>query len=431
MSLRKNKAAASSQSDELIDGLVDDFRHEEDPSVAESSVLSSIFPIVRPSQVRANAPRADMPSTNHNQGGRAFAKKNEFSIPKDVDSLTVDTGRPIDSVYIYPTEPQSNSLQRRTYKSGNRSVLSGGSRGSGSGGGAAGSVGGILDTLGLGGDGLDNEYHDDDDDDGDDTTEGDFSRGQRSSSSRGIQPRHLQSRRPTRTNSAGATGTGPQVHLRAFVVLFLLSGILYGAFQWVVLLQSNNRLVQSKFRRSKSKVKKKYKAFGEGEDRPLPEMMRGRLNGGDPTFTAKQLAAVPQKDSYKDKYLGRNEENAASPAKTTEEEGADETNLDTRDEEEAADNLDEISGRTSAKSQNEDVAPHNDDKPRPIDKEDAPVDTLQKIDESDPDKGMSLSVQAGLSSIYTKDPTRKDTPFLWYIPRSGVSNWANAQRSLS
>ena len=45
--------------------------------------------------------------------------------------------------------------------------------------------------------------------------------------------------------------------------------------------------------------------------------------------------------------------------------------------------------------------------------------SLEKMDKADPDKGMSLSVQSGLSGIYTKDPTRKDIPFLWYIPRSG------------
>jgi hypothetical protein len=410
MSLRRNKAASSSQGDELIYGFADDFQHEEDPSVAESSVLSSIFPIVKPSQIRANAPRADMPSTNQKEGGRSSAK---ISIPKDMDSLTVDTGRPIDSVYIYPTEPQSNSLQRRTYKSGNRSVASAGSRGSGGGGGAAGSVGGILDTLGLGGQ---------NDDDGDDTQEGDVST-QRSSSSRPYQPRHVQSRRPNRTNSSEA---GPQVHLRAFIVLFFLLSILYGAFQWVMMLQSNNKMISSKIRKARSKVRKKYKAFDEGEDRPLPALMREKMNGGDSTIIAKQLAVVPKKDSYKDKYSGSEGENAASEVKNTKQGGADKTD----EEEEAIDNLDEISDKTSLKSKTvlksktEDEEPRSDDKTPTADKDDAPVDTLKKIDESDPDKGMSLSVQAGLSSIYSKDPTRKDTPFLWYIPRSGVSNLA-------
>ena len=359
----------SESSDELIDSLVDDFQRDEDPSEADSSVLSSVFPIIKSSQVRANAPRAEVSGIHERE--RASTTRNDSKSPKDMDALTVDTGRPIDTFYIYPTEPQAIShRQRRSYKSGNRSVSSGGSgsvveR-------ASGSVGGILETLGLG---VDGEEEDDD------RTLTELSK----ASSSAAQSRQRQHRRPVRPGAGGSSNqTGPQVHLRAFIVLLFLFSILYGAFQWITMLQSNNKISRLSLRKS-SKIKKKYKAFEEGEDRPLPDSMIGKMNGGEPGGLAKSLVLVPKKDDNKDKpklYLERDE--VVTPL------------------------------------EKDAVKPLDQDEVKPdLNKDDAPVDTLEKMDKADPDKGMSLSVQSGLSGIYTKDPTRKDIPFLWYIPRSG------------
>lgn len=370
MSLRRKLPKSG---DELVDGLVDDFQKNDDYSEAESSALSSVFPIVKSSQVRANAPRAEMPGTIRPSGLTA-KKGNHSNIPRDIDSLTVETGRPIDSVYIYPSEPQAMShRQRRTYKSGNRSTASGASsRMSGSVGEKSGeSIGGILENLGLGAK-LD----------GDDETQTESPSAHRPLVTPAIgQSRILQSRRPSRPTGKSSSA-GPQVHLRASIVLFFLFGILYGAFQWIAMLKSSNSLTRKHFRKSKI-TKKQYRAFDEGEDRPMNIELLGRMS--EPSEQAKKLAEVPKKDDYMDKpklYLERDE--VVTP-------------------------LEEL--RTKGSEQDYKI---------PILKEEnAPVDTLEKFDKADPEKYMSLSVQAGLAEIYTKDPSHKDTPLLWYIPRSG------------
>lgn len=337
----------------FVDSLQSDARSE-----AESSALSSLLPVVTSSQVRANAPRAALPMSD---------VESNTSSKNQNDDFTVESNRPIDSVYIYPSDSgtSATSRQRRNYRSGQRSVASrhshvhdgGSSRGSsGAFSGmsqASGSVGGILETLGLG------------------SQEEDSTLGSKRAKQKGTTSSRDYYSRTTNKKSKNSDG-GPQVHMRAALVLFFLMSILYGAFQWISMAKANTKLLKNK--KSKRLKAKHYGAFEEGEDRPMDANLVGRFK--EPSKVAKELAKVPQKD----------------------------------------DNEDKVSKKLYAEKEKEEKQEE-----KPKEEEEAPADKLDAIEQKEEAKKTELSsvVQSGLSGVYTKDPSHVDIPFLWYVPRSG------------
>lgn len=365
------------EEDNFVESLQSDARSE-----AESSALSSVMPIVTSRQARANAPRAvphvdsrselsrTINSGASNAGSDARHKKSDGPL-KEMDEYTVETNLPIDSVYIYPSSPppQANHRQRRNYRSGQRSVSEGSSRASsvgnfsnsGQSGGPSGgmsvsgaSVGGILDSLGLGGSKVAIREEDDEESTVDQKI------------SRPVTPRDYYARTSRAKSTSGNNG-GTQVHIRAALVLFFLMSILYGAFQWISMMKANSTLVKNK-----KKVRKgQYKAFSEGEDRPVDKEMVSRLSNMNANKVSEKLASVPKADEGPEAYLDSNKKKLYIEAT-------------------------EVTDK-------------------------APVDKLDAIDRTDEESKAELStvVKNGLAGVYTKDPSHSDIPFLWYIPRSG------------
>mmetsp|Transcript_24642 Transcript_24642/g.40794 ORF Transcript_24642/g.40794 Transcript_24642/m.40794 type:complete len:634 (+) Transcript_24642:96-1997(+) len=370
---RRKPSRATDEEENFVDSLQSDQRSE-----AESSALSSVLPIITSSQVRASAPRASMPdagstgmSSNGGSNMRGYTKKSDDiggggSTMKDMDEYTVETNRPIDSVYIYPSSPkQTNHRQRRNYRSGQRSSVDGtASRGSSVGNfstqmSQTGSVGGILETLGLGSIGA-NSVISEGEDIEDDTLD-----------SKRYKSRDYYSRSNKRSLGTDQNG-GPQVHIRAALVLFFLMSILYGAFQWISMSKTNSLLLKSK--QNKRAHSRHYKAFAEGEDRPVDKDLVGKITSiREPSQVSQKLAKVP-----------KHEEGPAGDLDST----------------------------TKKKLYIEAAASTS---------EKAPADTLEGIDKKveEVKTALSLAVESGLAGVYTKDPSHADLPFLWYVPRSG------------
>lgn len=370
---RRYKDRRRSEEDYFIESLQLDNRSE-----ADSTVLSSILPIVTSRQVRANAPRASLPMDAGSDQGRTTVSgissdvrnKKSDGLAKEMDEYTVETNLPIDSVYIYPSSPQqTNHRQRRNYRSGQRSVGDMSSRASSIGnfshGGTAGasvsgSVGGILESLGLG---STNMRDDDEEDPMVDSGKGKHGK---------PALRDYYSRANGRPKSSNASGSaamaGNQVHLRAALVLFFLMSILYGAFQWISMAKANSKFLQNKKSKSKNR---NYKAFSEGEDRPVDIDLVNRISAMSAGKISENLAKVPKKDEGPEAYLD------------------------------------------STKKQLYVEKEETPDK--------APADKLDAIDkdEEDAKADLSIAVKSGLSGVYSKDPNHNDIPFLWYIPRSG------------
>mmetsp|Transcript_20777 Transcript_20777/g.30755 ORF Transcript_20777/g.30755 Transcript_20777/m.30755 type:complete len:624 (+) Transcript_20777:99-1970(+) len=362
-----SKARSSFEEDNFVE-----FLRSENRSEAESTALSSLLPVLQTSKVRATAPRASLPEMNDDLGLSAMStredttssksdakhRKSDGSQVKDLDDYTVETNRPIDSVYIYPTAPPAkHHRQRRNYRSGQRSNE--GSR--------VGSLddrssrisisnnnnfGGLLETLGLG-NASEDEGHD---------------HSTRNSNSK--YGKSLASSRDTWDKRQRRRGgdTGPQVHFRAALVLCFLMSILYGAFQWISMAKENKDLMlknSGKF--AKMNIRSHHGAFEEGLDRPVDGNILSKM---------------------------------ASPAKATKVEKKDESKEDLLD--------------------NEKVLGFDEEEQKQQE-EKAPADSLAAIDEEEEKLKavLSLDVQSGLSGVYSKDPSHHDLPFLWYIPRSG------------
>jgi hypothetical protein len=366
---RRKPSRATDEEENFVDSLQSDQRSE-----AESSALSSLLPIITSSQVRASAPRASMPdshSTAMSSNGSDILHKKSDGPAKDMDEYTVETNRPIDSVYIYPSSPkQTNHRQRRNYRSGQRSVGdgSGNSRAGSSVGNFStqrsqtGSVGGILETLGLGSFGIS---------EGDEADSALDSKNTKSHSA----PLDYYSRtKKGRSVGTASPGGGPQVHIRAALVLFFLMSILYGAFQWISMAKANSAFLRNE-KNKRGARSRHYKAFGEGEDRPVDEDLIGKLNAiRDPSQVSHKLAKVPKND-----------------------EGPEGDTYSTKKKlyVEAAITI-------------------------PM-AEKAPADALDVIDKKEEEVKTALSsaVESGLAGVYSKDPNHSDLPFLWYVPRSG------------
>ena len=373
-----------------VDGLLESFQ---DRSEADShTALSSLLPttVLNPAQVRANAPRASLPTTAGTGGGggatasNASHKKNEDAAaaaaaatapprPKDLDEYTVETNRPIDSVYIYPSAPQNtNHRQRRQYRSGLRSVSGNSSAGGGSIGATSfghgshfsnGSVGGILETLGLGGA----------------SSAGDMSSTDEPRSSSLIDDslvRGNHRRLPHKNRRYGGSNhhhNSSSVHTRAALVLFGLMAVIYGAFQWIAMAKvrsHNQHTVASMRGRNKAKRSRSrgYRAFDEGEDRPVAKELLGKISSSAGSTTTTRAASTSKPK----------DETTTKPALYAE-------------------------------------------KPAALPQESAPLDSLESIDRAEEAEktSLSLAVQSGLAGVYTKDDKGRDIPFLWYIPRSG------------
>ena len=362
-----------------MDGLAEAFQDgmtEGDGNTA----LSSILPIVNPAQVRAKAPRASLPNGSSN-GTRGKQK--------ELDEYTVETNRPIDSVYIYPSAPQSvtSHRQRRQYRPGGRYSNGGGSTSGSSGGsgfasgnasGGGGSVGGILESLGLNGSSIpDDSGHADES----------LLRSTVGSNSTGMSYPPVSPHAYKRRGRRNGNGSGGGVQTRAALVLFGMMAVLYVGFQSLAMAKVNRQNQMAAAARNggvrKSKHRNRsYKAFDEGEDRPMAKEILGKIK--DPTKTS---AAATAKSS------------SSTSAKTTTSSNSD--------------------GKSSALAVDKSDLPNLDQDTSS--KADAPGDTLESIDQQAHAEATSLSlaVESGLSSIYSKDPVHKDIPFLWYIPRSG------------
>jgi hypothetical protein len=288
----------------------------------------------------------------------------------DVDEYTIETNRPIDSVYIYssssPSKQQSvasSYRQRRNYRSGQRSVGDASSRTPSSvvTGVVDGSVGGILDSLGLSRNSARKRDSEDNGDDEDDsfpvraTTREIYGRGRAG--------------RPRSSSSKGFAGS--QMHLRAAVVLFFLLSMLYGAFQWISMAKSSSQLGRSK--RLKVRSSSHDSAFSEGEDRPVHKALMSRVAAMSPSKVNEKLAKVLKKDEGPEEYLDSQKKKK----------------IDADKDLEAEDN--------------------------------GPSDKLEAIEKEEKETKIELSpaVKSGLAQVFSKDPNHKDIPVLWYIPRSG------------
>jgi hypothetical protein len=370
---RRYKDRRRPEEDNFVESLQSDNRSE-----AESTVLSSVLPIVTSRHVRANAPRASLPSDAGSDHGRTtvsgvssdIRNKKSDGLANEMDEYTVETNLPIDSVYIYPSSPQqTNHRQRRNYRSGQRSVGDMSSRASsvgnfsnGGAGGASvsGSVGGILETLGLGSTTLR------EDDEEDPMADG----GTGKNGKPALRDYYSRANGRAKSSNGGgsAAAAGTQVHLRAALVLFFLMSILYGAFQWISMAKANSKFLQSKKAKNKNRH---YKAFSEGEDRPVDKSLVSRISAMSAGKISEHLAKVPKKDEGPEAYLDSTKKELYI------------------EKEETPDK--------------------------------APADKLDAIDkdEEDAKADLSLAVKSGLAGVYSKDPNHSDIPFLWYIPRSG------------
>jgi hypothetical protein len=373
MSRRYHKDRRRIEEENIVDSLQSG---EDTRSEADSTVLSSIAPVLSSRVVRANAPRAPLPTIPDENHKRKSDKRGN-----DVDEYTIETNRPIDSVYIYsssnPSKQQpseaSGYRQRRNYRSGQRSIGDGSSRTPSSAVSRTveGSVGGILDSLGLSRsaarkrDAEDRGRNDDDDEDEDDDDDSFPVR----ANTRDIYKRgHV-----GRVKSSGSKGlAGSQMHLRAAVVLFFLLSMLYGAFQWISMAKSSSRLVRSK--RLKARSVSHDTAFSEGEDRPVNKALMSRVAAMSPNKVSEKLAKVPKKDEGPEAFL----DSLKKKKKTS-----------TDKDSEVEDN--------------------------------APSDKLEAIEKEEEEAKIELSpaIKSGLAQVYSKDPSHKDIPVLWYIPRSG------------
>eukprot|EP00542_Grammatophora_oceanica_P015237 CAMPEP_0194044360 /NCGR_PEP_ID=MMETSP0009_2-20130614/15839_1 /TAXON_ID=210454 /ORGANISM="Grammatophora oceanica, Strain CCMP 410" /LENGTH=643 /DNA_ID=CAMNT_0038688859 /DNA_START=103 /DNA_END=2031 /DNA_ORIENTATION=+ len=366
-------------------GIVDDFQSSEMHSEGESTALSSLLPIVTSSNVRANAPRAALPDINEDYGmvsagsnSKSNAAHKKKDPPRELDDYTVDTGRPIDSVFI-PSDGESGKMsgssnnghrKRRGHRSSSNHSLAHSDGHSSVGGGSqgTGSVGGILETLGL--DMASTVRSGDDESTQQTRTDRDsYSRGYRNGRSSGYGSRGSKKR-----------GGGPAIHFRAMVILFFLLSVLYGAFQWITMLKKNG--VSSRLMKHKKKGKKvAYHSFSEGEDRPIYNAaVAAKLAGGNnPSKIETKLAKVPQEADGPESLLDENPSKNGSDTKGTEE-----------------------------KAPSDSLASMG-------------VSSKDKGNEQDSDDGLdvSLSVKSGFANVFKKDIEKRDTPFLWYIPRSG------------
>ena len=364
---RRYKDRRRPEEDNFVDSLQSDTHSE-----AESSALSSVLPIVTSRQARANAPRAVVPgdarsdfsrtinSAMSSTGSDVHRKKLDGPL-KEMDEYTVETNLPIDSVYVYPSSPpQANHRQRRNYRNGQRSIGDVSSRASSMGNVSDGgvsvtgqSVGGILDALGMG-----NSRAVREEDEDDSTVDQKISKP--------VTPRDYYSR-AAHGKSASGNNAGSQVHIRAALVLFFLMSILYGAFQWITVVKANSQLKSKKLR----KKTRHYKAFAEGEDRPVDKEIANRISSMSANKVSEKLAAVPKENQGPQAYLDSNRKKLY---------------IEMKDESDKA----------------------------PIDK----LDAIDKIDEESKAE-LSSVVKDGMAGVYTKDPNHSDIPLLWYIPRSG------------
>lgn len=297
---RRSKAKSSFEEDNFVEFLRSDNRSE-----AESTALSSLLPVMQTSKVRATAPRASLPELNDDLGRQAKSsrrdnagsktdakhKKSDGSQVKDLDDYTVETNRPIDSVYIYPTAPPAkHHRQRRNYRSGQRSTD--GSRVGSLGDGSArlssnnNNFGGLLETLGLG-NASDDEGHEQS------TRDSNSKYGKYSTSTRDT----WEKRQRRRTGESG-----PQVHFRAALVLCFLMSILYGAFQWISMAKENKELMlknSGKF--TKMNIRSHYGAFEEGLDRPVDEHVLSKMSSSKTTKGEKKDESKEELQKEEDK----------------------------------------------------------------------------------------------------------------------------------